>query len=58
MLCCALLCCLSVSFSFDWEERADCFTLFVFMVSCDCYCSVALPHVVVGWSVMCDYGIS
>ena len=28
----------------DGEERAVCLTLFVFMVSYDCYCSVALPH--------------
>ena len=27
-------------------------------LSCDCYCSVALPRGAVGWSVMCDYGIS
>ena len=42
----------------DGEERAGCFTLFVFLVSCDCYCSVALPHGDVGWSALCDCGIS
>ena len=26
----------------DGEERAGCFTLFIFLVSCECYCSVAL----------------
>ena len=25
---------------------------------CDCKCSVALPHSVVGWSAVCDSGIS
>ena len=27
-------------------------------MSCYCECSVALPHVVVGWSLVCDCGIS
>ena len=27
-------------------------------MSCDCYCSVALPHSVLYWSVVCDYGVS
>ena len=31
---------------------------FVFLVSCDCYCFVALPYSAVGWSAMCDCGIS
>ena len=29
---------------FDGEERAGCFTLLVFLVSCDCYFSVDFPH--------------
>ena len=40
----------------DGEERAGCFTLIVFLMYCDCY--VALPHGVVGWSAVCDCGIS
>ena len=28
----------------DWEERAGCFALNVFLVSCDSQCSVALPR--------------
>ena len=40
------------------EERAGCLTLFVMQMSCDCYCSVALPHSAVGWSVVCYCGIS
>ena len=27
-------------------------------MSCDCYCSVVLPHGVVGWSAACDCVIS
>ena len=38
----------------DEEERAGCFDLMIFLMSCDCKCSVALPHGVVGWSAVCD----
>ena len=38
------------------EEKAGCVALFVFLVSCDG--SVALPHGAVGWSAVCDCGIS
>ena len=34
------------------EERAGCFTLFVFLVSRDC--CVALPHDATGLSAVCD----
>ena len=27
-------------------------------MSCDCRCAVGLPHGVVGWSAVCDRGIS
>ena len=47
MFCCALL---------YAEERAGCFTLFVFLVSCDC--CVALSHNAMGLSAVCDCGIS
>ena len=36
----------------DERERAGCFTLFVFLLYCDCYCSEALPHSAVGLSVV------
>ena len=52
MFCCTLLCVLLVYNHFDGEERIGCFTMFVFLVSCDCYCSVALPNGVVGWSAV------
>ena len=43
----------------DGEERAGCFTSVVFLMSCYCECSVpALPHGAVGWSAVCDCGIS
>ena len=39
------------------KERAGCFTLFVFQVSCEFYCTVTLPHGAMGWSALCDCGI-
>ena len=36
------------------RERAACFTLIVFLVSCDCKCYVVLPHGTVGWFAVCD----
>ena len=40
------------------EEKAGCFALIALHISCYCRCSVALPHVAVGWSALCDCGIS
>ena len=59
MFCCSLICVLS-SFAnhVDGEEGAGCFTLFVFMLSCDDYCYVALPHGAVDSSAVSDCGIS
>ena len=37
----------------ELEERAGCFTLFVFLAPCGYYCFVALPRGAVGWSVVC-----
>ena len=42
----------------DGEERTGCFTLTVFLMSCDSQCSVALSHSAVDWSAMCDCDIS
>ena len=36
-------------------ERAGCFTLIVFLVSCCCKCYVFLPLSAFGWSVVCDW---
>ena len=40
------------------EERAGCFTLFFSLVSCDCKCSMALPHGAIDCSAVCDCSIS
>ena len=42
----------------DGEERAGCFALYVFLVSCDWCCSMAPSYDPVGWSAVCDCGIS
>ena len=39
------------------DERAGCATLNVYLMSCDCQCSVALPYGTVGWSAVFDSGI-
>ena len=36
----------------ELKQRAGCFTLFVLLAPCDCYCFVALPHGALGWSVV------
>ena len=40
------------------EEKVDCFAIIVLQMYCYCKCSVALPHGAVGWSAVCDCGIS
>ena len=58
VFCCALLCVHS-SFAIilmGKRERAGCFALFVFLVSCDC--CMALPRDATGLSAVCDRGIS
>ena len=42
----------------DGEEIAGCFTLIVSKMSCDCKCSMALPHGAMGWSAVCNCDIS
>ena len=42
----------------DGEERAGCFALTAFLMAYDRQYSVALPHGAVGWSVVCNCGIS
>ena len=42
----------------DGEELAGRFALLVFLVSCDCCCSETLLRGAVGWSALCDCGIS
>ena len=42
----------------DGDERDSYFILFVFLVSCDWYFSLALPNGAVGCSAVCDCVIS
>ena len=57
--CYALLC---AHFSFATilkeGEKAVCFAIIVLQMYCYYKCSVALPHGAVGWSSVCDCGIS
>ena len=55
MFCYALLC---VHSSVEEEEKAGCFAIIVLQMYCYFKCSVALPHGAVGWSAVCDCGIS
>ena len=55
--CFAMRCFVSILvFHLDWERRAGCFDLFVFLVSRDC--CVALSHDATGVSAVCDCGMS
>ena len=42
----------------DEEERAGCFAFIVFPISCYCKSFVGLLHIVMGFSALCDCGIS
>ena len=42
----------------DEEKGVGCFNLIVFLMSCNCWCSVAISEDVVGWSAVCDSGNS
>ena len=59
VLCLSLFC---YTFQFcnrlEEEKKADCFPIIVLQMYCYYKCSVALPHGVVGWSAVCDCGIS
>ena len=41
-----------------WKRElvALAYRVVVFLVSCDCYCSVALLHGAMGWSAVFGYG--
>ena len=54
MFYCSLPCILSsIAIILMWEERAGCLTLFVFLVSLNCYYSVVHPHGAPGCSAVC-----
>ena len=42
----------------DEEERAGCFAFIVLRMSGYCKCSVTFPHGALGWSAVCECGIS
>ena len=55
---CITLCPFEFCNHLEEEERAGCFAFVVFLMSSYCKCSLALPHSSVGWSAVCDCGIS
>ena len=57
-LLCNTLCPFLLCSHFDGEEIAASFTLIVFLITRDCYCSIAFPQGAVGWSAVHDCGIS
>ena len=62
LFCYALLC-VNSSFAIilkrkRWLVALLLFAIIVFQMYCYCKCSVALPRGAVGWSVVCDCGIS
>ena len=40
------------------RDRVGCFAMIVFIMSCDCYCSAALPRGTLGWFAVFDFGIT
>ena len=52
------LCGIKPCTTLNGEERASCFTLTVFLMSCDNQSFVALLQSAMGWSVVCDCGNS
>ena len=58
VLVCITLCPFQFCNHLEEKERADCFSFIVLRMSCYCKCSVALPHVTVGGSAVCDCGNS
>ena len=58
VLDCFTLCPFKFCNHIDEEDRAGCFALIVFQMSCYCICPVALPHGALGGSAVCDCGIS
>ena len=58
VLLCIILCPFLFSNHLDEEERAGCLDLSIFLLSCDCKCSVILPYGAGGGSAACGFGIS
>ena len=58
LFCYAVLCVLSSFAITSLGKRELVVFLFVFLMSCGCYHSLLLPRDAVGWSAVCDCGIS
>ena len=58
VLLCITLCPFLSCNHLEEEERAGCFAFIVLRMSCHCKCSVTLPLDAMGWSAVCDFGIS
>ena len=57
VFCYAVLCVLSSFAIILMGKRAGCFILFVLLMFCGCYCSIALLHGAMGLSAVYDCGI-
>ena len=58
VLLCITLCHFYFCKHLEEEEGAGCFALIVLQMSCYCKWSVTFPHGTVGWSAVCDCGIT
>ena len=58
VLLCITLCPFYLCNHFEAEGRDGCFALNILQMSCYCKCSVTLSHGTMGWSALCDRGIS
>ena len=59
VLLCSYLCPFQFCYHLaEKEDRAVCFTLVVFLMLFGCLCSLSFPHGALGWTVVCDCGIS
>ena len=55
---CVLVCITLCPFSYSNHLEEEDFVFIVTPMSCHFICSVALPHGAMGWSAVCDSGIS
>ena len=58
LLLCITLCPFYFCNHLEEEEKAECFAIILLQMYYYYKCSVALPHGVMGWSAVCDCGIS
>ena len=56
--CAFTLCLFKLCYHFDEKERTGCLVFIVFRMYCYCKWYMGLPHGAVGWSAVCDCGIS